>query len=187
MSDNSIHQVAETSDRFNTLLGGGGLANLPPLLALSFLGFAFSEQGEKSLAVSNSRLEGIRENLEKINDASAALTAFQSANSDALSGDDGKATIDGPLKDQLESILLKFGGYSQDEFNKLFDGDQIKGKGVQGALDNLQTASTSQSNELQRLITQAQSDANRIEQGNSFGESARQTSQTNTDVLLGRA
>lgn len=187
MSDNSIHQVAETSDRFNTLLGGGGLANLPPLLALSFLGFAFSEQGEKSLAVSNSRLEGIRKNLEEINEASAKLTAFQSEYSKDLSGDDGKAEIKDPLKTDLESALLKFGSYSLDDFNKLFDGNQIKGKGVKGALDTLQTASTSQSNELQRLITQAQSDANRIEQGNSFGESARQTSQTNTDVLLGRA
>lgn len=379
------------SSRFNDLLGNGGLNGLPPMLALSFLGFAFSEQGEKSLSVSNERLNNIRDNLDRLNSAAAftvtgdvtdindlielrdvygefvdadtyapadidpnvaaanadaaiaalggggdvvhpkvdvafnsenagysnavytyrldengeptdielvfadsnniedgavgqfhtdengqplILVVANGANNSQLDGnpelsvnDSGQLTAGGSAvsssvyfshSDELSSGSyenfrtsegdagftyeiedLKNGGdkdhddlvlsadgtdvthtqliksigdqdgepglskedliYAQEEglitidedgnieLTEFFSSFSVDTEAREGLLDSLQTASTSQSNELQRLITQAQSDANRIEQGNSFGESARQTGQTNTDVLLGRA
>lgn len=161
--------------RYNSILDDDNFNSLPPLLALQFLGFAFSEQGENSLRITNERLNRIREALDDVNQA-IAIIQFETS-------DEGNNLIAEPDKIALvESVLKEYGiSYQKDS-----DG-YIKIPEDEVWTDQLQTESTSLSNELQRLITQAQSEGSRIEQGNSFGESARQTSDTVVDVLLGRA
>ena len=63
----ALNQGVYTEGRFNSVLNKeDGLSSLPPLLALQFLGFAFSEQGENSLSITNERLNRIRMDLDDV-------------------------------------------------------------------------------------------------------------------------
>lgn len=187
-----------TEGRYNAVLNDDdALANLPPLVALQFLGFAFSEQGENSLRVTNERLNRIREELDEVNNAIAVIQA----NSDTEEG--GSISPSHPEYENVKAVLDRYGidyqtvnPQAEGMFGTFSEAAVAAGEWEEGAIlipknetwtDQLQTETTSLSNDLQRLITQAQSEGSRVEQGNSFGESARQTSDTVVDVLLGRA
>lgn len=194
------NQEVYNPGRFNAVLDKEDrLSSLPPLLALQFLGFAFSEQGENSLRITNERLDRIRQDLDDVNEAIAIIQS--------LTGEDGEENFleaGTPEYDLVTRVLEKYDIKNSDSDQEVLWSvardrdpyslepelpDGLAFSDEQGKLwvEELQTESTALSNDLQRLITQAQSEGSRVEQGNSFGESARQTSDTNVDVLLGRA
>lgn len=182
------NQEVYNPGRFNAVLDKeDSLSSLPPLLALQFLGFAFSEQGENSLRITNERLDRIRQDLDDVNEAIAIIQS--------LTGEDGEDNFleaGTPEYDLVTRVLEKYDIKNSDGnplsiITVLPDGLAFSDEQGKLWVEELQTESTALSNDLQRLITQAQSEGSRVEQGNSFGESARQTSDTNVDVLLGRA
>lgn len=123
--------------------------------------------------------------LELSTDADAAAYS-QVLHSIADSDGEPGLSADELVKAQQDGIIT-IDGDGNIELTEFYSTFSVDDQARSDLLDSLQTESTAQSNELQRLITQVQSEASRIEQGNSFGESARQNSDNTIDVLLGRA